>query len=151
MKPIDLTPLYRNSIGFDRIGHLLDSAMHAEPTTHSYPPYDIEELAENRYTIRLAVAGFDREALDIQLEKGLLTVRGKVKDEGGRNFLYHGIATHDFERKFTLADYVVVTGADLRDGLLTIDLIKELPDEMKPQKILINQKAVEQDKIKDKH
>lgn len=145
MKSIDLTPLYRNSIGYDGLGHLLDTAMNADPVSNGYPRYDIEVLPEDRYAIKLAVAGFTRDALDIQVEKAVLTVRGKGHDESEHNYLYHGIANRDFERKFNLADYIVVTGAELKDGLLTIDLVKEVPEAMKPQKIAINQAAIEQE------
>ena len=139
MNSIDLTPLYRSSVGFDRLASLIDSALATESTASGYPPYDIEGLDENRYAISLAVAGFSREDLDIQVEKGVLTVRGKKRDKDERNYLYQGIANRTFERKFNLADYVEVTGADLSDGLLSIQLKKEIPEAMKPKTIAINQ------------
>ena len=142
MKSIDLAPLYSTSIGYDRLGHLLDAEMNAESVGSGYPIYDIEVLTENRYAIKLVVAGFPRDALDIQVENGVLTVRGKGQDDGEYNYLYHGIANGDFERKFNLADHIVVAGADLSDGMLTIDLVKELPEAVKPQKIAINQATV---------
>ncbi|MBB3167532.1 Hsp20 family protein [Simiduia aestuariiviva] len=141
MNAIDLTPLYRNSIGFDRLAQLLDSAMSADTVTSGYPPYNIEELEENRYGITLAVAGFEENELDITVEKGVLTVRGKKQKEEDRKFLHQGIANRAFERKFNLADYVQVIGADLSNGLLTISLVKEIPEAMKPRTIAINQRS----------
>ena len=141
MNTIDLTPLYRSSIGFDRLGALLDTALRAEQASAGYPPYNIEVVGDNRYGITLAVAGFDRDELDIQVEKGVLTVRGKKSEDGKeeRKYLYQGIATRAFERKFNLADHVEVTGAELTNGLLTISLVKEIPEAMKPKTIAINQ------------
>ena len=140
MNTIDLTPLYRSSIGFDRFGSLLDSALRSDQGAGGYPPYNIEVTGENRYNISLAVAGFDESELNLQVENGILTVTGKkntnAKDE--RRYLYQGIATRTFERKFNLADYVEVTGASLKNGLLSINLVKEIPDEMKPRTIEIN-------------
>lgn len=139
MNSIDLTPLYRNSIGFDRLASLLDSALRTDTVTSGYPPYNIEMLGENRYAITLAVAGFEQTELDIMVEKGVLTVRGKKAKEEERHYLHQGIANRAFERKFNLADYVEVTGADLNNGLLTIKLVKEIPEAMKPRTIAINQ------------
>lgn len=139
MNAIDLTPLYRSSVGFDRLGSLLNHALTTEPSTGGYPPYNIEVLDENRYAITLAVAGFSQEELDIQVEKGVLTVRGDRHAKDERNYLYQGIANRTFERKFNLADYIEVTGADLSNGLLTISLLKEIPEAMKPKSITISQ------------
>ncbi|WP_426415101.1 Hsp20 family protein [Aestuariirhabdus sp. LZHN29] len=139
MNAIDLTPLYRSSVGFDRLGSLINHALTAESTTSGYPPYNIEVLDENRYAITLAVAGFSQEELDIQVEKGVLSVAGNKATKDGRQYLYQGIANRTFERKFNLADYVEVTGADLSNGLLTISLKKEIPEAMKPKSIAINQ------------
>lgn len=141
MNAIDLTPLYRNSIGFDRLAQMLDSALSADSVTSGYPPYNIEELEENHYGITLAVAGFEESELDITVEKGVLTVRGKKQKEEDRKYLHQGIANRAFERKFNLADYVQVTGADLSNGLLTISLVKEVPEAMKPRTIAINQRS----------
>ena len=146
MNTIDFTPLYRNSIGFDRFARLLDQAMRSETTTGGYPPYDIEMFDENRYGITLAVAGFDESELDIEVEQGVLTVRGKHQKESDKHYLYHGIATREFERKFNLADHVEVKGAELKNGLLKISLVKEIPEAMKPRRIEIRQetgKAIE--------
>jgi molecular chaperone IbpA len=140
MTRIDLTPLYRSSIGFDRMGSLLDTALRSEKTTGGYPPYDIEARADDQYAITLAVAGFEQSELDLQVEKGVLTVRGKkAEDKTERNYLYQGIANRAFERKFNLADHVEVSGADMSNGLLTISLVKEIPEAMKPKSITINQ------------
>jgi len=139
MNAIDLTPLYRSSVGFDRLGSLINHALTAESTTSGYPPYNIEVLDENRYAITLAVAGFSQEELDIQVEKGVLSVAGNKGAKDERQYLYQGIANRTFERKFNLADYVEVTGADLSNGLLTISLKKEIPEAMKPKSIAINQ------------
>lgn len=139
MHSIDLSPLYRSTIGFDRLGALLDSALRTENTA-TYPPYNIEVTGENRYAITLAVAGFEQSELDIQVEGGLLSVRGKKLDDSqnGRKFLHQGIAARSFERKFNLADHVEVTGAQLNNGLLTINLVKQIPEAMKPKTIAIN-------------
>ncbi|MBQ0728406.1 Hsp20 family protein [Thalassolituus oleivorans] len=137
MNAIDLTPLYRSSIGFDRLASLLDHAFTSESTSSGYPPYDIEVLDENRYAITVAVAGFTQNELDIQVEKGVLTLRGNKKAKEERNYLYQGIASRAFERKFNLADYVEVTNANLSNGLLTISLKKEIPEAMKPRSIAI--------------
>ncbi|MBD1388951.1 Hsp20 family protein [Neiella sp. HB171785] len=145
MNAIDLTPLYRSSVGFDRLASMLNSALTTESSSTGYPPYNIEVLDENRYVITLAVAGFSQDEIDIQVEKSVLTVRGNKASKDERRYLYQGIANRTFERKFNLADYVEVTGADLVNGLLTIDLVKEVPEAMKPRTIAINQpnKAIE--------
>jgi molecular chaperone IbpA len=140
MTTIDLTPLYRSSIGFDRMASLLDSALRSDKRATGYPPYDIEVRGENQYAITLAVAGFEQDELDIQVEKGVLRVRGKKADDNSeRSYLYQGIANRTFERKFNLADHIEVSGADLNNGLLTISLLKEVPEAMKPKSITINQ------------
>ncbi len=138
MNTIDLTPLYRSSIGFDRMGSLLDNALRSQKAGVGFPPYDIEATGEDRYAITLAVAGFEESELDIQVEKGVLCVRGKKADESEeKSYLYRGIANRSFERKFNLADYIEVRGADLKNGLLTISLVKEIPEAMKPRSIAI--------------
>ncbi|MFD2230250.1 Hsp20 family protein [Alkalimarinus sediminis] len=150
MNSIDLTPLYRSSIGFDRLASLLDSSLKSDSSVPGYPPYNIEVLDDNRYGISLAVAGFAEGELDIKVEKGVLTIRGQKESEGERKYLHQGIANRAFERKFNLADYIEVTGADLKDGLLTISLVKEIPEAMKPKTIAINQKpSVIEHKTKD--
>ncbi len=133
---IDLTPLYANTVGFDRFGSLLDAAFNAERQVPGYPPYDIELVDENKYAITVAVAGFHDSEIDVQVEKGVLTVRGK-KDDSRKDsrYLHRGIATRSFERKFNLADHVEVVNANLDAGLLTISLVKEIPEAMKPRRI----------------
>ncbi len=138
MATIDLTPLYRSSVGFDRLASLLDSALRSDQTAAGYPPYDIEVRDENQYAITVAVAGFERNELDIQVEKGVLSIRGKKAEKNEeRRYLYQGIANRTFERKFNLADHVEVTGAELKNGLLTVSLQKEIPEAMKPRSIAI--------------
>jgi len=139
MNTIDLTPLYRNSIGFDRLASLLDGTRSSEAVAAGFPPYNIEVCDENRYAITLAVAGFERSELDISVEREVLTVRGRRANGEERNYLHQGIANRAFERKFNLADHIEVTGADLTNGLLTISLVKEIPEAMKPRTIAINQ------------
>lgn len=136
---IDLTPLYRNSIGFDNLVSMLDATSGSDSSSSGYPPYNIEVTGENLYAISLAVAGFKREEFDIQVEKGVLTITGqKTGDDSTREFLYQGIAARSFERKFNLADHIEVTGAAYQDGLLTISLEKHIPEAMKPKRIQIS-------------
>lgn len=138
MNTIDLSPLYRSSVGFDSLASLINNALSAD-STGGYPPYNIEVLDENRYAITVAVAGFSLQELDIQVENGVLTLRGNKSSKDEREYLYQGIANRTFERKFSLADHIEVTGADLSNGLLTISLVKEIPEAMKPRNIAINQ------------
>jgi len=139
MNTIDLSPLYRNSIGYDRMASLLDNALRSQKAGVGFPPYDIETTGEDRYSITLAVAGFEESELDLQVEHGVLTVRGKKADETEeKSYLYRGIANRSFERKFNLADYIEVQGAELKNGLLSIQLVKEIPEAMKPRTIAIN-------------
>lgn len=133
---IDLTPLYASTVGFDRFGSLLDAAMSAERQSAGYPPYDIELVSENKYAITLAVAGFRENEIDVQVEKGVLTVRGKKEEQNkDTRYLHRGIATRSFERKFNLADHVEVVDARMDNGLLQVSLVKEIPEAMKPRKI----------------
>lgn len=139
MATIDLSPLYRSSIGFDRMARLLDSAMRADGNAAGgYPPYNIEVIGDNRYAITLAVAGFADDELSIEVENGILKIQGRKEDDGEeRQFLHKGIAFRSFERKFNLADHVEVKGAKMENGLLTIGLEKIIPEAMKPRKIEI--------------
>jgi len=137
MNTLDFSPLYRSSIGFDRLAQLMDNAMRREVNQPSYPPYNIELLADDHYRISMAIAGFDIEDVEIELEKNMLTVSGQKPQETSKNFLYQGIAGRNFERKFQLADHVKVTKAHLNNGLLHIELMQEIPETMKPQKIQI--------------
>lgn len=137
MRNYDLTPLYRTTVGFDRVFDLLDSLSGAE--AGGYPPYNIERLDENDYRITIAVAGFAESDLDIELREQTLTVSGRRNDvEGARTYLHQGIAGRSFERRFQLAEHVKVEGARLVNGLLNIDLKREIPEAMKPRKIAIN-------------
>ena len=143
MNSIDLTPLYRNSIGFDRMASLLDNALRSQKAGVGFPPYDIESTGDDRYAITLAVAGFEESELDIEVENGVLRVSGKKADESEeKSYLYRGIANRNFERKFNLADHIEVQGADLKNGLLTISLVKEIPEAMKPRSIEIKSGGV---------
>jgi len=139
MNRIDLTPLYRSSVGYDRFGSLLDAAFQTEKASSGYPPYNIEVVEENNYAITVAVAGFKEAEIELQVENGVLTVKGKKEaPESAKNFLHQGIASRSFERKFNLADHIEVVNADLADGLLTVHLVKEIPEAMKPRTISIN-------------
>ncbi len=143
MTTIDLTPLYRSTIGFDRLASLLDTTFRSDSTSVGYPPYDIEVLDDNKYAITIAVAGFSGKELDIQVEKGILTIRGRKSEvKSSRKFLYQGIANRAFERKFNLADYVEVIGAGLNNGLLSVRLEKQVPEAMKPRSIPIGERDV---------
>jgi molecular chaperone IbpA len=133
---LDLTPLYRSAIGFDRMARLLDSAV--ADSKQSYPPYNIELVEENRYRITMAVAGFSEDNLEITSEQNMLTISGKQDSEDERQYLYQGIAERNFERRFQLEDHVKVTDARLENGLLHVELAREIPEAMKPRKIAIN-------------
>lgn len=136
MRTIDFAPLYRSVVGFDRLADLLDTA--TADAASGYPPYNIERTDENAYRIEIAVAGFRPEDLDIQVKENLLTVQGrKAANDEPRRFLHRGLAERNFERRFQLADYVVVTEAQLADGLLSIALKRELPEALKPRRIEI--------------
>ena len=127
--------LYRSAIGFDRFASLIDSALGADPQP-SYPPYNIELVEENRYRITMAVAGFDRQEIDIEVERDTLKIVGrKSKEDVPKNYLHRGLAARNFEQRFQLADYLKVSGATLENGLLSIDLAREIPEAMKPRKI----------------
>ncbi|ATL97859.1 heat-shock protein [Aeromonas piscicola] len=136
MRSIDFSPLYRSAIGFDRLANLIESA--ASNGNAGYPPYNIEQLGDNDYRISMAVAGFTQEELELSFQENLLTVKGSKQAETDRNYLYQGIAERGFERRFQLADYVRVKGADLKNGLLHVELVREVPEAMKPRKIEIN-------------
>jgi molecular chaperone IbpA len=134
---IDFTPLYRSSIGFDRLANMIENASSGNQT--GYPPYNIELLDENQYRITMAVAGFSEQELDIQSQANSLVISGKKnQSDEGRQFLYQGIAERNFERRFQLADYVKVTSAAMQNGLLHIELEREIPEAMKARKIAIN-------------
>ena len=137
MRNYDLAPLYRSAIGFDRLAQLAEHAAANNGNT-GYPPYNIELLGENRYRITMAVAGFSMNELEISSEGEKLLVKGnKAESQTERKYLYQGIAERGFERTFQLADYVTVLGASLENGLLNIDLVREIPEALKPRKIEI--------------
>jgi molecular chaperone IbpA len=140
MRTIDFSPLYRSVVGFDRLADLLDTA--AADSAAGYPPYNIERTDENAYRVEIAVAGFRAEELSIEVKENLLTVAGrKAANDEPRRFLHRGLAERNFERRFQLADYVVVTESALADGLLSISLKRELPEALKPRQIAINTQA----------
>jgi len=135
MRGYDFSPYRRSTVGFDRLFDFLESASRAEQD--NYPPFDIEKLGDDSYRITLAVAGFKREEIEIVAHQNMLTITGRRGDDRGKdgNYLHMGIATRAFERKFELADFVRVTAAGLSDGLLRIELAREVPEAMKPRKI----------------
>ena len=136
MRTIDFSPLYRSVVGFDRLAQLLETASVDQAT--GYPPYNIERTDENAYRIEIAVAGFRADELNIEVKENLLTVQGrKAANDAERRFLHRGLAERDFERRFQLADYVIVADARLADGLLSIALRRELPEALKPRRIKI--------------
>ena len=137
MRNTDFTPYRRNTVGFDRLFDFLESARAEQ--ADNYPPYDIEKLSDDRYRITLAVAGFAAADIDITARQNMLVVVGRKSEARGKDgsFLHMGIATRAFERRFELADFVRVEAADMKDGLLAIELVREIPDAMKPRKIEI--------------
>lgn len=138
MRHHDFTPLYRASVGFDRMADMLDRVMTQDGGATTYPPYNIEKTAEDAYRISIAVAGFSADELTIeQRENSLFVSARKASDEVKRTYLHRGIATRAFERRFTLADHVRVTGASHENGMLHIDLKREVPEALKPRRIEI--------------
>jgi molecular chaperone IbpA len=139
MRHVDFSPLYRSTVGFDRLFTMLDSLGQPENGT-TYPPYNIERTGEDSYRISMAVAGFSDSEIEIQSHRNVLSVKGERKEEGngeGSEVIYRGIAARSFERRFQLADHVEVTGAALKNGLLHIELKRNVPEELKPRKIAI--------------
>ncbi|WP_104035052.1 Hsp20 family protein [Vibrio jasicida] len=136
MRNVDFSPLYRNAIGFDRLFNLMEASS-AKNTSGGYPPYNIEQKDEHNYRITMAVAGFAEDQLDLTQNENMLIVKGERKAEEVKNYVYQGIAERDFERKFQLADYVKVVGASMENGLLHVDLVREIPEAMQPRKIAI--------------
>jgi len=138
MRSYDLSPLYRASVGFDRMADLLDRVMSQDGTAPTYPPYNIEKTDENAYRISIAVAGFTDAELSVeQRETELVVAARKARDEETRSYLHRGIATRAFEKRFQLADHVRVTGATHENGMLHIDLVREVPEALKPRQIEI--------------
>ncbi len=153
MRTYDFSPLYRSFVGFDRMANLIDSATQQANASNNYPPYNISQLSENTYKIELAVAGFTEETLAIESHENVLTVSSNHSpkaDNDGAQYLHRGIAERDFEKRFHLADHVIVTGANLENGLLSISLKRELPEALKPRKIAINEPSLIQSKPRRK-
>ncbi|MBD0414405.1 Hsp20 family protein [Oryzicola mucosus] len=143
MRHVDFSPLYRSTVGFDRLFSMLDSVGQPEAVP-SYPPYNIERTGEDSYRISMAVAGFSDSEISIEAHRNVLTIKGERGTEAngeGSEVLYRGIAARSFERRFQLADHVEVTGANLKNGLLHIDLKRTIPEELKPRKIAISADA----------
>jgi molecular chaperone IbpA len=144
MRHFDLTPFYRSTVGFDRLFSLLDQA--GTESAPGYPPYNIERTGDNAYRVSVAVAGFGENELNIELKENTLTIKGEKQaktDEAAGEVLYQGIAARAFERVFQLADFVQVKGAKLENGLLHVDLVREIPETKKPRQIPINGKSIE--------
>jgi molecular chaperone IbpA len=139
MRTIDFAPFYRSTVGFDRLFQLLDGATGLDSDGGGFPPYNIERLSENDYRITMAVAGFAETDLKIDVKEATLSVRGEKAADANkaRQFLHRGIAERSFERRFQLADHVEVKGADLKDGILAIDLVRNVPERLKPRAISI--------------
>ncbi|WP_158046544.1 Hsp20 family protein [Skermanella pratensis] len=145
MRTYDLSPLFRSSVGFDRMTRVLESALKVDDSALSYPPYNIEKLSDDSYRITMAVAGFGAEDLEITSQENLLVITGKTKNDAENGqYLYRGIAGRAFERRFQLADHIKVTGADLANGLLNVELVREIPEAMKPRTIKIASAAPSQ-------
>lgn len=142
MRSFDFAPLYRATVGFDRVADLMDRALSSDIAQPTYPPYNIEKTAENAYRISIAVAGFTPDELSVEVKDGSLHVAArKAADETERTYLHRGIATRAFERRFALADHVRVSGAVHEHGMLHIDLVREVPEAMKPRRIEIARPA----------
>ena len=155
MRHFDLTPLYRSTVGFDRLANVLDTVMSHEVSAPAYPPYNIEKTGEDAYRITVAVAGFSEDDLTVESKDGQLVISGrkaeKAADEG-RTYLHRGIAERAFERRFQLADHVKATGATVENGLLHVDLVREVPEALKPRRIEIGrapaaEKAIEAETV----
>jgi len=149
MRNFDMAPLYRATVGFDQIADMMDRVLSSDVSQPTYPPYNIEKTADDAYRISIAVAGFADQDLGVEVKEGqlIVTARKQGEDEA-RTFLHRGIATRAFERKFQLADHVRVTGAAHTDGMLHIDLVREVPEALKPRRIEIaSGKSVEKDVV----
>ena len=149
MRSFDLAPLYRATVGFDQIADLMDRVMANDVSNQTYPPYNIEKTADDAYRISIAVAGFSDADLSVEVkEKALVVSARKADEDDTRTFLHRGIATRAFERRFHLADHVRVTGASHQDGMLPIDLEREIPEALKPRRIEIARgEAIEKDVV----
>jgi molecular chaperone IbpA len=149
MRTYDFTPLFRSTIGFDRWSDLFDAALRTDDSAAGYPPYNIEKMGEDKYRIMMAVAGFGEKDIEITAQENLLVVNGHVGEarEADATYLYRGIATRAFERRFSLADHVKVVGAKLTDGVLEVDLEREVPEAMKPRRIALESKPALAQKV----
>ena len=138
MDRFDFSPLFRSTIGFDRLTRMVDAATRVDTASLAYPPYNIEKTGEDAYRLTMAVAGFSQDELDITSQENTLLVTGKAKkDEGEDRYLHRGIARRAFERRFSLADHIKVVGASLVNGMLHVDLVREVPEAAKPRKVQI--------------
>ena len=138
MRTFDLSPLYRTSIGFDHLANMLDNIPGVENDSGNYPPFNIELIDDNKYRLSMAVAGFAQDEINIEVKENVLRVQGQKKSDTEKaEFLHRGIATRNFERRFQLADHVVVQDAQMSNGLLHVDMVRELPEAMKPRTIAI--------------
>ena len=149
MRNYDFSPLYRSFVGLDRMAGLIDAASQQIDSGTAYPPYNVAQIGEDEYRIELAVAGFSEDTLDIESHQNVLTVKGRkplADTQTAPQYLHRGIAERGFERRFQLADHVIVTGADLQNGLLTLSLKRELPDALKPRKIAIGTNTIDETK-----
>ena len=148
MRTYDFAPLYRATVGFDQIADLMDRVLTTDTNTNSYPPYNIEKSDDDAYRISVAVAGFSDADLNVEVKEKSLVISAKKAENEDKTYLHRGIATRAFERRFHLADHVVVTGASHVDGMLHIDLVREVPEALKPRRIEIaSQKAIETDVV----
>ena len=142
MDRFDFSPLFRSTIGFDRLARLVDAATRVDSTALTYPPYNIEKTGEDAYRLTMAVAGFARDEIDITVQENTLVISGKAQgDDEANRYLHRGIARRAFERRFSLADHIKVTGASLDNGLLHVDLVREIPEAAKPRTIKIGEAA----------
>ena len=142
MNSFDLAPLYRASVGFDQISDLMDRALASDATRSTYPPYNIEKTDDDSYRISIAVAGFSEDDLNVEVRESALIITAKKADADDKAYLHRGIATRAFERRFHLADHVVVTGATHEHGMLHIELAREVPEALKPRRIEIQSGAL---------
>jgi molecular chaperone IbpA len=149
----DFSPFRRSTVGFDRLFDMLENSSIGQTAQENYPPFDLIKKGENDYSIQLAVAGFRPDEIDITAQQNVLIVSGRKADESeekGADFIYRGIANRSFERRFALADHIQVKGADLNDGLLSIELVREIPEAMRPKKINIGGSARKPETIEAK-
>ena len=142
MTTFDFSPLYRSTIGFDHLANLLDNVSASERSQSAYPPYNIELLDADKYRISMAVAGFEENEINVEVEDSVLTIAAsKISNEDERNYLHQGIAERDFKRQFRLEDHVQVVSATMNNGLLHVELVREIPEAMKPRRISINENS----------